>query len=131
MNPKILIVEDQPLTQQMIGMLLEKLGYDYEVCDDGEQALARLKAGAQEFEIVLLDLFMPKIDGISVLGHIRSNMPHLKVIIITASEDPSYCDTAMSHGAYAYLQKPFSPAKLQILLQELLPAPTFGSTQLS
>lgn len=104
-TPKVLVVEDDPCAALLCKILLEKEGYQVEHCLDGEaglQAFAR-----QRFDAVILDLMMPKIDGMQVLKSIRSSSsnPLVPVIILTAARLKVVEEVAAQLGAKLYLEK--------------------------
>lgn|GEM_PF-5418503 len=86
---------------------MEKLGYTSESCVDGSEAIPYLSTHSDSVKAVLLDIYMPEVDGISVLGHFRSNYPELPVIIITGSDDAEDEKVAHSLGATGFIKKPF------------------------
>lgn len=121
MHRSILIVDDAPLYQEMLKAIVEKLGFIAEICGDGSQAIPLLTANHGAYAAVLLDIYMPEIDGISTLGHISSNWPQLPVIIISGSDDTADAKSAAGLGAHGYIKKPFQPQQILTTLQTLLP----------
>ena len=106
MSIRILLVEDDEGLAQMYETLLTHHGYDVKKCTDGEQALAM--AIAFKPNLILLDIVMPKLNGLDVLD-ILHNTPRTstaKIIILTALGDPSDRIKAMERGADDFLVKP-------------------------
>ena len=104
-NLLILVVEDDAPVRNLIGTTLKTHGYDYITATNGESAV--MQASSHNPDIVLLDLGLPDIDGVEVIGKIRtwSEMP---IIVISArTEDKDKID-ALDAGADDYLTKPFS-----------------------
>jgi len=102
---KILVVDDEDVTLSSMKRLLRWQGIkDVETCDSGREAINRIKAG--DYDIVLLDLLMPEVDGIQVLEAAKPFRPYTEFIIITAVDVISQAVKAIRLGAYDYLVKP-------------------------
>ena len=115
---KILIVDDEPSARTGLAMLVSSWNFKAESAEDGEKALAVIP----EFEpdVVITDLFMPRMDGMELLRKIREDYPDLLVILLTAQATIDTAVEAIKIGAYDYLEKPVDPARLQILLDKCL-----------
>src|SRR5579872_3282652 len=115
---RILIAEDDEALGRFVRQGLEGEQYSVDVCKDGEQA--RLAATQSEYDLVVLDLNLPKVDGVSVLRHLRLKKPSLPVLVLTQRsrvEDKIECfDT----GADDYLGKPFSFSELSARIRALI-----------
>jgi DNA-binding response OmpR family regulator len=116
----ILIAEEQGPDQQVLTSMVEKLGFKYILCDDGQEALLVLKKQHAHIDGVLLDVILPSIDGISVLGHCKAHYITLPVIIICSEDDHADRDHIMSIGADGFVTKPFDPAQLEAAIQMAL-----------
>lgn len=102
---KVLIVDDEQIALTSIKRLLRRRGIrNVELCNHGAAAIARLKQ--DDFDIVLLDLLMPEVDGLKVLETIKPYRPHTEFIILTAVHDITMAVKALRLGAYDYLVKP-------------------------
>ncbi len=102
---KILIVDDEDVSLSSVRRLLRWRGIrDVEVCDKGKDAIARIRE--TDFDIVLLDLLMPEVDGLQVLEAAKPFRPHTEFIILTAVDDIPTTVKAVRLGAYDYLVKP-------------------------
>ena len=112
MKKKIFVVEDSPMDIANISRLLEKLGHDYVIIEDGFTAANTIKRTDEHINLVILDLNLPEIDGISILGDIRTNKPNLPVIVLSSTEDAEEISQINDLGATHFLQK---PAKLETL----------------
>lgn len=102
---KILIVDDEEISLSSVSRLLRWRGLrDVEVCDNGRDAIRKIRE--TDFDIVLLDLLMPDIDGLQVLESAKPYRPHTEFIILTAVDDIPTTVKAIRLGAYDYLVKP-------------------------
>jgi len=111
---EILVVDDDLRMRQLIGEILTDEGYDVSLVGDGREALLLLKE--KEFDVVITDLKMPYVDGIEILSFVRKVQPDCPVVLVTAHGSVESAIEAMKNGAYDYLQKPFDPEELQILV---------------
>jgi PAS domain S-box-containing protein len=103
-NKKILIVDDEPNIITLFRYMLEKEGYEVSSVIDGEKALNKLKE--EYFPVILLDVMMPGVGGLELLGIIRKTYPKIQVIMATASSSIDIAEEAVGKGAFAYLTKP-------------------------
>ncbi|MGB4065190.1 MAG: sigma-54 dependent transcriptional regulator [Azonexus sp.] len=106
----ILVVEDDPSLREAIGDTLELAGRPYVAVDGGEAALKVL--AEQAFSIVVSDVRMMPMDGITLLKEIRAHLPHLPVVLMTAYAEVDKAVDAMRSGACDFLLKPFEPKAL-------------------
>ncbi|WP_294478029.1 response regulator transcription factor [uncultured Victivallis sp.] len=118
---KILVVEDEEAIQELIRYNLNKEGFDrVRLCDSGEEALTL----AQEFapDLILLDLMLPGMDGLSVCRRLRrdARTAAIPVIMLTAKSEESDIVTGLEVGADDYLTKPFSPKVLVARIKSVL-----------
>lgn len=109
----ILVVDDDALNRVLLATSLEEEGYSVETAEDGGQALVLLKS--RPFDLVLLDLLMPEMDGYQVLEQMKcdSELRHLPVIVISALDDMESIIRCIEMGATDYLPKPFDPVLLR------------------
>jgi len=115
---RILIAEDDEALGKFVQQGLEAEHYQVEVLRDGEQALAA--AMEAEYGLVILDLNLPKVDGVEVLRHLRVKKPSLPVLVLTQRtkvEDRVHC---LDTGADDYLGKPFSFSELSARIRALV-----------
>jgi adenylate cyclase len=117
---RILAVDDVPSNLEILQVRLEAQGYEVITAADGEEALAKIR----EFEpdLVLLDIMMPKIDGIEVVKRLKrdASLSFLPVILVTAKADTQDVVTGLEAGADDYLTKPFEQAALVARVRSLL-----------
>ena len=109
-NLPILVVEDDPGLREAISDTLDLAGRAHVAVDGGEQALKALSE--QAFSIVVSDVRMMPMDGITLLKEIRARLPHLPVILMTAYAEVEKAVDAMRSGACDFLLKPFEPGAL-------------------
>jgi two-component system KDP operon response regulator KdpE len=116
-KPMILIVEDDPPIRNLISTTLRTKDYRYSVAENGNQALSA--ATTNSFDIILLDLGLPDIDGIEIIKNIRS-WSVTPIIVISARSDDKDKIQALDAGADDYLTKPFSVEELLARLRSTL-----------
>jgi DNA-binding response OmpR family regulator len=110
-NPEILIAQDDSALATLLGYQLEAESCVVDLVHDGEQAVAKLES-QKRYDLLILDLTLPKIDGIGVLDRIRPVRPRLPILILTALTRIEDKANAFHHGADDYLIKPFSLIEL-------------------
>jgi len=103
---RILVIEDEKDLNRIISKRLEKEGYSVDRCFDGEEALDFIEAG--EFDAIILDIMIPKINGIEVLKTIRSKNNSTPVLLLTAKDTVPDRVAGLDAGADDYLIKPFA-----------------------
>ena len=133
---RILVVDDEPIVREVLARYLEREGYAVEVAEDGERAIERYNATAPD--LVLLDLMLPRIDGLEVFRRMRDNgreTPRAAVIMLTAKGDEADRIVGLELGADDYVTKPFSPrevvARVRAVLRRGARAPSDGDAVLS
>jgi adenylate cyclase len=118
--PRILAVDDMPTNLEILRVRLEAQGYEVITAEDGEQALT--KARELEPDLVLLDIMMPKLDGIAVLKQLKQDakLRFVPVILVTAKSDIRDVVSGLDAGGDEYLTKPFEHAALTARVRSLL-----------
>jgi signal transduction histidine kinase len=117
---RILVVDDESLNRILLCTNLQESGYAVETAEDGQQALAMLRA--RLFDAVLLDLIMPRMDGYQVLAEMKQDarLRRIPVIIISSSDEIDSIVRCIEMGATDYLAKPFDPVLLHARIRASL-----------
>lgn len=120
MSWSVLIVDDEPLTQDMLRLMLEPAGFRVTSAEHGMEALEKIQESKPD--IVLLDVMMPHMDGITVCKKLRSNpeTADLPIIMLSGKTHLNAVEEGLSAGANRYLAKPMSRADLIKNLNEVL-----------
>ena len=107
---RILIVEDEPNIVESLSFILRRAGFEVDTVTDGAEALDRVRR--QAFEVLVLDIMLPGMNGLDVLKAIRSDqtLSSLPVVVLTAKGQANDRRTAEANGASAFITKPFSNA---------------------
>ncbi|MDQ5977777.1 MAG: hypothetical protein QG602_749, partial [Verrucomicrobiota bacterium] len=112
-SARLLAVDDDDLNRDMLVRRLKKLGYDVTEAGTGREALGKLKEGS--FDLILLDILMPDLDGFQTLEFMKADprLKHLPVIMLTALDDVDSTVRCIEAGAEDYVPKPFNPVILR------------------
>lgn len=115
---RILVVEDNGPNQMVIGLLLKKLGWNYEIANNGAEALNLLKSRADDFQIILMDMQMPVMDGISATQKIRQELGlKTPILAMTANAFKAELDQCLEVGMNDYITKPIHREELHQKLE--------------
>jgi DNA-binding response OmpR family regulator len=117
-TPNILVVDDDRTTRHLTRTTLAKAGYAVRVAQDGAEALTRMRA--KKFDLVLLDVWMPRMDGLAVLDRMKRLKTRPRVVVMTSDDAPQTVLKAIRRHAYQYLHKPVEPAALVSVVREAL-----------
>ena len=120
---KVLIVDDEPDARTVLFHTLRGAGHTVTEAADGEEALKKLKR--TRFDLVVLDIMMPRMSGYDVLEKIRA-MPSratTPVIVVTAKHDPEGVQREVEGGATDHIAKPFLPSELEMVVKRVLKGP--------
>lgn len=117
-SAKILVVDDESMVLESCRRVLAGAGYDVETASGGLEAYALLKT--KQYDLMLLDLKMPDVDGLEVLERAKETNPTMVVAIITGYGTVETAVEAMKKGAYDYISKPISASSLEILAKRAL-----------
>jgi DNA-binding response OmpR family regulator len=110
---KILIVEDELHIQRLIKLVLERHGHSVDVATSGEDGL-KVLSETPNYDLVILDILMPKVDGLQVLAAIKKQekTKHIPVVMLTALAQENVVLQGIKLGAKDYIRKPFHPSEL-------------------
>src|SRR5919202_3369127 len=108
--PKVLIVEDDPAVRDIVKIALEREGIDVEAVGDGETALKSFRS-ADSLDLVILDIMLPDIDGITLCQEMRRNSD-VPIVMLTAREGERNVVLGLEVGADDYVTKPVGPAEV-------------------
>jgi DNA-binding NtrC family response regulator len=120
---KILIVDDDPPTVDLLQQELDHLGHEMVSCSDGQKALQKIVADGSEYGfpgVLVADIRMPRIDGLELMKRTLKHDPALPVILITAYGDITMAVQAMHDGAYDFIEKPIAPERLSDVVRRAL-----------
>jgi CheY-like chemotaxis protein len=131
----ILIVDDDPAVQAAVSIVLQRAGHSVVVAGDGRQGLAMFEAG--DFDLLVLDIFMPGMDGLETMKLIHQQQPRIPILVISGRSmtsdlctTPDFLKMATKLGAISSLPKPFGPAELLAAvagcLEAARPPPAIG-----
>ncbi|HEV8720600.1 MAG TPA: response regulator [Candidatus Binatia bacterium] len=120
----ILVVDDERNIRNNLGMVLEAEGYEVDKADNGDDALLHVKEG--RYDIVFVDIQMPKMDGLELLRYLRGLRPKMPVVMLTAYGTVSRAVEAMKLGAVDFIEKPFDPKAVLLLCEEILQRENIG-----
>ncbi len=114
----IMVVDDEEIVRSSLTSWLEEDGYDVEAVESGKKALERLPA--KSWNLMLVDLKMPGMDGLQLMEEVRKTHPEMLVIIMTAYATVDTAVKAMKQGAYDYFVKPFNPDDISITIRKIV-----------
>lgn len=116
MNPRLLLVDDEEMFLEYLSKRLIREKYDVTTCLNGEDAIEKIKDS--DFDVAIIDVIMPGIDGIETMREIKKMKPLTEAIILTGHASRELGDEGMRLGAYDYLRKPCDPEDLVIKIKE-------------
>jgi two-component system, OmpR family, alkaline phosphatase synthesis response regulator PhoP len=119
---KILVVDDQPHIVRLIQLNLERENFQVLTAGDGEEGIEKVRA--EQPDLVILDVIMPKKDGFEVLREIKTSpeLQHIPVIMLTVKTQSADIVEGLREGAELYLPKPFHPKELVALVKRVTEA---------
>ncbi len=115
---RLLYVEDEDALRTLVKSQLESEGFDVDTADDGDTGIEMIGKGA--YEVILLDMRMPRVSGIDVLKHLRQKKASSRVIVLTAVDDLSVAIEAVKNGANDYITKPYDLGSLMASIKRVL-----------
>jgi len=120
MTTKILVVEDESEVRDYLGIALKRQGYSTDFAEDGDDAINFLARPDSDIHLVLLDIIMPRKDGLDTLREVRQTNPRLPVVMLSGSCSTAHVIEAMKNGAHDFLQKPVSFDELSRVIEGVL-----------
>ena len=123
---KVLVVDDERAVRESLRRALELEGYQVELAEDGQEALDRLEANGEP-DAMILDILMPRVDGLEVCRRLRREGRRLPVLMLTAREEVENRVAGLDAGADDYVTKPFALDELLARMRALLRRTTGGS----
>ena len=118
---RILVVEDDPQVREVVCAIVAMDGHQVFSAHDGQNAAERMEK--ESFDVIVSDVWMPRMNGMELLGHVQARQLPSRFIIMTGDNTPETVLNAVRHQAYGYLRKPFEPKELLVLLRAALEAP--------
>jgi len=118
---RILVVDDDRTTRHLLQHVLESAGFAAAVAADGVEALKAL--GAERFDLLLLDVWMPRMNGLELLGKLRSRKSRPRVVVMTSDDAPETLLKAVREQAFRYVHKPVESSALLDVVREVLESP--------
>jgi len=115
---RLLVVDDEDIVRESLSDWLSSVGYKVMTAKCGEEALRIIKQ--KKVKIMIADLIMPGMDGIELMKRARTIVPTISTVIITARGTIQTAITAIREGAYDYVEKPFCPEKVELLIRNLV-----------
>ena len=110
MSARILIVDDEEIVIRSCLRILDGDEFQVEAVQDGREALRKIEENP--YDVVVLDIMMPNIDGLEVLRRVKETHPNVDVIMVTGLSQIDTAVQAMKLGAFDYISKPFEPDEL-------------------
>jgi DNA-binding response OmpR family regulator len=114
----LLYVEDEDSLRTLVKSQLESEGFEVDTADDGDTGIEMIGKGS--YEVILLDMRMPRVSGIDVLKHLRTKKSSSRVIVLTAVDDLSVAIEAVKNGANDYITKPYDLGSLLASIRRVL-----------
>jgi two-component system OmpR family response regulator len=125
-NERVLVVEDDDAIRELVSTALRFTGFGVEAVASGSSALA--EARNSRFDVLVLDVNLPDIDGFSVCRKLREDRNDVPVIFLTARDDPADLRAGFTGGGDDYMTKPFSLEELMLRIDAVLRRSTYGTT---
>ena len=114
----ILVVDDDPMVREVVVESIREAGYDVDVCGDGQEALAR--NAAKGYDLIVTDMRLPGLDGLSLIKKLKSSKSTTDVLVITGYGSIENAVECMKAGALEYLIKPFTVDQMQMAVRKAI-----------
>lgn len=121
MARKIMIVDDSTMVRQMVSFTIQEAGFEVVEAEHGQDALKKL--GSHTVNLIVTDLNMPVMDGITFIGHARALAAtrYVPILMLTTESQPEMKQKGREAGATGWIVKPFDPPKLLAVIAKVLP----------
>lgn len=118
--PRILVADDDAGNRRLVEIVLNRMGWRYRTASDGLEAVEM--AARESFDLILLDLRMPRLDGFEAVDHLRKQGITVPVIALTALDYPELASDCQSAGYTGWMIKPITPGGLEQVMETYLTA---------
>jgi len=118
MSARILVVDDEEIVLRSCLRILSGDEFQVETVQDGRQALQKVEENL--YDVMILDIMMPNVDGLEVLRRVKETHPNVDIIMVTGLAQIDTAVKAMKLGAFDYIAKPFEPDELKLVVQRAL-----------
>lgn len=127
---RILVVDDDRAVRATLKVLLERIGHQVLTAEDGRRGLNSIVS--EQFDLVIIDIFMPEMDGFETIRMVRKAKPAIPIVVMSgaataAASSPDFLSMATKLGAVRSLQKPFNPTALHDAVEACLRSAHGGS----
>jgi CheY-like chemotaxis protein len=111
---RVLVVDDEADLRKSVRLTLTKAGYDVVEAEDGEKAIEAVRSGDNPLmlDTIIMDLMMPKVNGVEAISYIRSQFPSVPILVLTGTPNIGSMNELYKKGIVDYLVKPIAPDKL-------------------
>lgn len=120
----VLVVEDEQNVREVARRILERVGYTVITADDGEEGLSAFKSNAEEIDLVISDLCMPRMNGLSMISSILSVKPDVKVVLTSGANSrenmPNIGEWSRRHPEILFVPKPYTLPELAAAVERVL-----------
>lgn len=113
---KVLVVDDEKELRESVSFTLKNMGHEVDIAIDGEDAIEKVKQGS--YHMVILDVLMPKKNGLEALKEIKEFDPSIIVLVMTAQANLKDAVETIKNGAYNYIEKPIKDEDIQNLVSK-------------
>ncbi len=115
---RILVADDEEALRTVLSSELTSAGYDVSTAADGDEAISNVQQ--KKYDLILLDIKMPKVDGFEVLKYVKKNHPDVRVIMLTGFADLKNAIESKKHGAEDFVSKPYDLVDLLTTIERVL-----------
>lgn len=115
---QVLVVDDDAIVVKSCSRILESEGFDVATTDDAEEAPEIVRK--RDFDLLLIDVKMPKRDGISLVKELKRDFPEIPIVVMSGYPTPGTIADVLGSGATRFISKPFKPDELMDLIRQVL-----------